>query len=720
MTLATVAVLIPVAVDRPYTYEAPSALELAAGDVVVVPLGPRHVLGVVWDEPVEDIDRHRLRAVADKLDGCIPGDMRRFVDWVADYTLSPRGMVLRMVLRVPEAFGPEQPQQAVRLAGPAPDRMTPARRRVLEVAADGLARAKSALAAEAGVGVSVVNGLVKAGTLEILEIDPTPPVALPDPRHSPPALNRDQAKVAASLRDTGSGGNFSVTLLEGVTGSGKTEVYFEAVAAALAAGRQVLVLVPEISLTAEFLERFEARFGARPAEWHSQISGKGRERVWRGVAAGTIRVIAGARSALFLPFPELGLIVVDEEHDAAYKQEDGVIYHARDMAVARGMIGQFPVILSSATPSVESRANAARGRYAHLALPDRFAGALPEISAIDLRVDGPERGRWLSPPLVAAVEETLEAGGQALLFLNRRGYAPLTLCRACGFRFECSNCSAWLVEHRFRRELACHHCGHREPRPERCPNCDAEDSLVPCGPGVERIAEEAASLFPEARGLVLSSDLVGGIAELRSRLDAIERGKVDLVIGTQLVAKGHNFPHLSLVGVVDGDLGLATADPRAAERTFQLLQQVTGRAGRMTAGGRGMIQTFDPAHPVMQAIVSGDREGFYTRELESRERHGLPPFGRLAALVVSARVREVAWNRARQLARAAPAATEIRVLGPAEAPLAVVRGRHRYRLLVKAARSADLQGYLRNWISSIGAPSGGARVSIDIDPVSFL
>ncbi|MEJ8569841.1 primosomal protein N' [Microbaculum marinum] len=716
----TVSVLLPVAVDRAYTYSVPDGMELAPGDVVVVPLGPRNMLGVVWDGQPDDVPQDKLRPVEAKLDGAIGADMRRFVDWIADYTLSVPGTVLRMVLRVPEAFGPERPVSAVRLAGPPPERMTSARARVLDVVGDGLSWNRSALAQAAGVGTSVINGLVDAGTLEIVWLPAAPVVPAPDPGFAPPVLSLDQAAAAARLRESVAADTFSVTLIEGVTGAGKTEVYFEAVAEALGRGRQVLVLVPEISLTTQFLDRFEARFGARPAEWHSGITSRLRERTWRGVANGDIRAVAGARSALFLPFAEPGLIVVDEEHDPAYKQEDGVIYSARDMAVVRGMIGAFPVMLSSATPSIESRANAERGRYAHVVLPDRFGGSLPDIKAIDMRVDGPERGRFLSPVLIKAVEETIAGGEQALLFLNRRGYAPLTLCRRCGFRFECPNCSAWLVEHRFRRELCCHHCGHTIRRPDRCPNCDAEDSLVPCGPGVERIAEEAAATFADARILMLSSDLVGSIAELRNRFAMVERGEVDLVIGTQLVAKGHNFPHLALVGVIDADIGLATADPRAAERTFQLLQQVTGRAGRHRDGGRGLIQTFDPDHPVMRAIVSGDREAFYAREMEQRERQRLPPFGRLAAIVVSGRNQQEAVGHSRALARVVPAAEGVRVLGPAEAPLAVVRGRHRYRFLVQTSRAFELQSWLRQWLAAAPKPRGGVRVSVDVDPVSFL
>jgi primosomal protein N' (replication factor Y) len=443
--------------------------------------------------------------------------------------------------------------------------------------------------------------------------------------------------------------------------------------------------------------------------------------VWRAVAENQAKLVVGARSALFLPFPDLGLIVVDEEHDPGYKQEERVTYQARDMAVLRGSLGAFPVVLSSATPSIESLVNAAQGRYRHIKLEQRYKAArLPDIAAIDMRVSPPERGKWLSPVLVEAVAETLERGEQALLFLNRRGYAPVTVCRNCGFKFECPNCSAWLVEHRFRRRLECHHCGTFAPSPEVCPNCGAEHSLVPCGPGIERIDEEVAALFPEARRVLLSSDLTPGVSDLRETLREIEDREVDIVIGTQLVAKGHHFPGLALVGVVDADLSLTHADPRAAERTFQLLNQVTGRAGREVIPGRGLIQTYMPEHPVIQALASGDRDAFLAREIEARKAATMPPFGRLASLLVSAGARDAAESYARSLARAAPAAQKIEVLGPAEAPLAVIRGRFRFRLLVKAAREADLQAYLRLWLSEAPKPKGDVRLTIDIDPYSFL
>ncbi len=795
----TVPVLLPLALPAPYDYLLPKGAKAEPGRFVVAPLGTVEYLGAVWRRPQEaarpEIDRNKLRAIVEVIDDVptLPPVSLDFADWVANYTLSSPGMVLRMMMSAGRAFDPPAPRYGVRLIGPAPERMTPARARVIEAAKNGLIWVKSSLAEAAGVSPGVIDGLVDAGTL-IAE-------PLPDWHALPLDLSLKRAKLTAEQEDAArklladTSGGFTVTLLDGVTGSGKTEVYFEAIAAALARGRQVLVLMPEIALTGQFIARCEERFGARPAEWHSGVSAPLRGRVWRAVAENKAKLVVGARSALFLPFPDLGLIVVDEEHDQSYKQEERVTYQARDMAVVRGHLGQAPVVLSSATPSIESLVNAEQGRYRHIRLAQRFrtrssqespvhvhptrlgpdgvrpkapspsrggmkdvpapktpkpppggeepalgldprvdrrsrsgggpdarldGTGLPEIAAIDMRANPPERGRWLSPVLADAISETLQRGEQALLFLNRRGYAPVTLCRKCGFRFECPNCSAWLVEHRFRRRLECHHCGTFVPIPGTCPKCGAEHSLVPCGPGIERIAEEIAERFPDARRVLLSSDLTPSIGDLRETLREIEDREVDVIIGTQLVAKGHHFPGLALVGVVDGDLGLAQADPRAAERTFQLLNQVTGRAGRDAIPGRGFIQTYMPEHPVMQAIVSGDRDAFYEREIAARREAGLPPFGRLASLLVSGSSREAAETYARAVALAAPAAAKIQVLGPAEAPLSVIRGRHRYRLLVKAAREADLQAYLRLWLSQVPKPKGDVRLIVDVDPYSFL
>jgi primosomal protein N' (replication factor Y) len=724
MARRVVDVLVPVALDRAYSYRVPDGLELAPGDVVSVPLGPRDVLAVVWannDNPDPRL-HNRLKDVGDKLDvPPLKPELRDLVDWVADYTLSPRGMVLRMALRMGEHLGPERARMGVRLVGAPPQRLTPARRRVIAVLSDGLLHAKSEAAREAGVSAGVIDGLVDEGTLAVEAMPRERAAAPPDPSFAAPDFSAEQQAAADAMREIAAASGFHVALLDGVTGSGKTEVYFEAVAEIVRRGKQALILMPEIALTGQFLDRFAARFGVRPIEWHSELTPRTRARNWAAAANGEAQVVVGARSALFLPYADLGLIVVDEEHDQAYKQDDGVHYHARDMAVVRGHIAKIPVVLSSATPSVESEVNARKGRYRRIALPSRFGGQhMPHIEAIDLRREGPPRGRFISPRLAEEMSIAVERREQALLFLNRRGYAPLTLCRACGHRFACAICDAWLVDHRFRQRLVCHHCGFSMPRPPQCPQCGAADSLVAIGPGVERLQEEALALFPEARTMVLSSDLITDIDTMRSELNEIAEGRVDIIIGTQLVAKGHNFPRLNLVGVVDADLGLGNGDPRAAERTFQLLNQVIGRAGREQGRGVGFLQTHQPEHPVMKALVASDREAFYDSEIAARERALYPPFGRLASLIVSGGDRPTADGFARRLAALAPRDERVQVLGPAEAPLAVIKGRYRFRLLVKSARNVDLSDYVRSWVAAAPKPKGSLKLEVDIDPQSFL
>ncbi|MCA1401721.1 primosomal protein N' [Bradyrhizobium sp. BRP56] len=723
-TIRVVDVLVPVALNQTYSYRVPRGMELAPGDVIGVPLGPREVVAVVWAENANPDPRlhNRLRDVSEKLDvPPLKPELRQLVDWVSNYTLSARGMVLRMTLRMGENLGPERMRLGVRLVGEPPRRLTPARRRVIEVLSDRLLHGKSEAAREAGVSSGVIDGLVDEGTLTVEAMPPPAPPPVPDPSYAQPDFSREQRSAVDVMRTLAASGSFHVALLDGVTGSGKTEVYFEAIAENIRRGKQTLILMPEIALTGQFLDRFAQRFGVRPLEWHSELTPRTRARNWAAISEGKAPVVVGARSALFLPYADLGLIIVDEEHDQAYKQDDGAHYHARDMAVVRAHIAKIPIVLASATPSVESEVNARKGRYQRVALPSRFGGQhMPHIEAIDMRRAPPPRGRFISPVLAEQIRHAIERREQALLFLNRRGYAPLTLCRACGHRFACTICDAWLVDHRFRQRLVCHHCGFSMPRPNICPHCAAEESLVAVGPGVERLQEEAAHIFPEARTMVLSSDLITSIETMRSELNEIAEGRVDIIIGTQLVAKGHNFPRLNLVGVIDADLGLSNGDPRAAERTFQLLNQVVGRAGREQGRGVGFLQTHQPEHPVIKALIANDREAFYASEIEIRERTGYPPFGRLASLIVSAGDRPTAEGFARKLAAVAPLDERIQVLGPAEAPLAVIKGRYRFRLLVKSLRNVDLSQYLREWLDAGPKTKGNLKLEVDVDPQSFL
>ena len=715
------AVLLPLPLAGAYDYLAPDdGQPLAAGDFVRVPLGRRTVTGVVWGAAEGTVAREKCRVILGRLPVApLPESSRRFLDWVAAYCLAPPGAVLKMAMSAPAALEPLPVSLRYQAAEVLPElKMTPARRRVLEVA--WAPQTAADLARLAGVGPGVIHGLAQAGGLTAIAAVRAGDIAVPDWRRPGLPLSAEQAEAAQALRG-GLDGGYSVTLLEGVTGSGKTEVYFEAIAEALARGRQVLVLLPEIVLSAQWLERFRRRFGVSPLEWHSEIGEARRRDIWRAAIENRAAVVVGARSALFLPFADLGLIVVDEEHDGSFKQEDGVHYHARDMAVVRGRLGGMPVVLASATPSLETRINVEEGRYRRLHLPNRHGGAtLPPVTLVDLRRDPPTRQSWLSPPLQTAIGETLAAGEQALLFLNRRGYAPLTLCRKCGFRLQCAQCSAWLVLHRAgSARLQCHHCGHQRPLPPVCPECAAEDSFASCGPGVERLAEELAARFPDARVAVMASDTLGGPAAAARLVARMADGGIDILVGTQVVAKGHHFPLLTLVGVVDADLGLAGGDLRAAERTFQLLSQVAGRAGRAQRPGRVLLQTWQPEDKVMQALASGDGECFYQAETADRRDTLMPPFGRLVALVVSGPEASAVAAVAQALARAAPVVEGVRVLGPAPAPLALLRGRHRQRLLLKAPRRFAVQPLLRHWLGLVTAPAP-VRVQVDIDPYSFL
>lgn len=698
-------------------------LGLAPGDIVIVPLGARTILGVVWEgehAPARAIDDGRLKPVTARVEGYrVATPLRRLIDWVAAYYIAPTSAVLRMALSSPAALEAPRATTEYRVKTAAPPPATAARRAALARIADSVGSVR-ALAAAAGVSDAMVRALITAGALEAVSTAPPAP-RHPDPAHAPPALEAGQAEAAAAIAGAVAAGGFRPFLLEGVTGSGKTEVYCEGIAAALRAGGQALVLLPEIALTQAFIERFAARFGVPPILWHSGLKSSERRANWRAVADGGPQVVVGARSALFLPFPALRLLVVDEAHEPSFKQEDGVSYHGRDTAVMRARFEDAAIVLASATPALEMLAQVETGRYRHLLLKARYGGAaLPAVAAVDLRRHPPPRGRWLSPPLVAAVEETMAAGEQALLFLNRRGYAPLTLCRTCGERLGCPNCSAWLVEHRLLGRLMCHHCGHTLPTPPACPACGAPGSLAACGPGVERIAEEAARLFPRARIAIVTSDTVGTPARAAALVAAMEAREIDVLIGTQLVTKGYHFPALTLVGIVDADLGLQGGDLRAAERTFAQIAQAGGRAGRAAARpGRVLIQTFDPAAAVLRALVSGDAAAFRAAEAAARRELGMPPYGRLAAIIVSDPDAARAEATARALGLARPIVEGLRVLGPAPAPLAQLRGRHRWRLLVEARRSVDLQRAVRGWLATVPV-RGQTRVAVDVDPHSFL
>ena len=718
-----VGVLTAEPLDRVLDYKAPEG-GCWLGAFVEVPLGPRKVLGVVWGAGKGDWDISKVRQVRRVLDVApMHSELRAFLEKAGAYTLTPISAMLRLATRAPGLSDPPSMRKIYRLGATTPDRMTDARTRVLAVLEEygGLGFTLKELAEMAGVTSSVVKGLAAQGAVEEVDTPRDTPYLPLDPDLPSKALTTDQALAAKILREAITSRSYGTTLLKGVTGSGKTEVYLEAVAACLKAGRQALVLLPEIALTSEFLTRVEARFGAKPAEWHSGVTMTERRRCWKMVGIGEAQLVVGARSALFLPFRDLGLIVVDEEHDTSYKQEDGVLYNARDMAVLRASLNSAQVVLASATPSLESWSNAQAGKYARLDLQARFGAAeLPAMHAVDMRAEDLPSGSWISPSLQMAVKRRLAAGEQSLLFLNRRGYAPVTLCRACGEQVGCEHCDARMVEHRFQKRLMCHQCGETKPVPRVCPSCKVEGKMAVVGPGVERVAEEAAMLFPDAKQAILSSDLFGSARALKSQIEEIAAGETDIIIGTQLVAKGHNFPRLTLVGVIDADLGLQGSDLRAAERTFQLMRQVAGRAGRAEKTGEALLQTFQPEHPVIRATLAGDDEGFWQAEAEERQATGMPPYGKLAGIIISSSDAAQAFDLGAHLARNDQPLRDVGaiVYGPAPAPIARVRGRHRVRLLVKAPKGIALQAAIARWTGHLKLPNT-LRLSVDIDPQSF-
>ena len=722
---------------------------LQPGSIVRLKLGGQERYGVVWhiyDVGEEgDIAFEKCRPIEEILPCQIPLTYLRFVEKVAHYTFSPRGAVLRMCLSVPEALEPPKKNRFVGLS-PELASLTP------EACLKQLALRKSAqrinliaclqaemtqnnlsdisvksLQTDYGFQATLLPPLISAGllieswrqTVDLADNTQSSELAVA------PDLSDDQHQAAKMLTEMVRASTAQPILLDGVTGSGKTEVYFEAIAAALQAGQQVLVLLPEIALSTQWVARFEKRFGFKPDIWHSDIAPAQRREGWRRIQSGRSRVIVGARSALFLPVKHLGLLIVDEEHENSYKQEEGVLYNARDMAVLLGHIAQIPVILASATPSLETYRNVMTGRYQHVILRQRFGPAhLPTAHIIDLRREKLSRQHWIAAPLRQAIEAALADQQQALLFLNRRGYAPLTLCRTCGHRLECPHCSAWLVHHQQLQSLLCHHCGFKAPRLPACPGCGEVDSMVPCGPGVERLQEEVSQYFPDARVALLTSDRFQSLAETEAIITEIANREVDILIGTQIIAKGYHFPHLTLVGIIDADLGLMGGDLRAAEKSYQLLQQVAGRAGRAEAPGHVYLQTRQPDHPVLQAMISQQRDQFIQLESEAREMAEMPPYGRLIAVIISAPDAEDVESWTQKMAQQAPLIEGVTLLGPAIAPMARLRGRYRMRFLIKGQTHQRVHDFMQRWLQLCNIYTRnlpkGLRVHIDVDPYSFM
>jgi primosomal protein N' (replication factor Y) len=733
-----VEVAVAAAVRGTFTYRVPGALadEAKLGARVAVPFGrSRRATGYVVGFPTAPPAGHELRDVAAVLDEVPPFTPKlvELIRWAEEYYLVPPGELLRAALPpgLNTRKGAEAPaRRGVEYAQAEPsaaDAVTglgraPAQRAVLEYL---LARGRipvDELRAAFPRGRAALGALARRGLVRLETETPVARAGVLASAGGAPALTAAQAAALAEIERAF--GAFATFLLHGVTGSGKTEVYLQAIARARAAGKGALVLVPEIALTPQLSGRFRARFGDDVALLHSGLSAAERHAEWLRLRRGDARICVGVRSAIFAPVQDLAVLVVDEEHETSFKQEDGPPYHARDLAVVRGKLEDAVVILGSATPSLETLENARRGRYRRLELPARVDDRpLPGVELVDLRKlrrPGQDLApALLSPRLAGAVEETVAAGQQAILFLNRRGYETLVVCEACGAEARCTECSVALTHHARRGILLCHTCGHTERMDARCPLCGGARFGV--GVGTEQVEEAVRAVVPRARVARLDRDAVGSADDAAAVLARFARREVDVLVGTQMVTKGHDFPGVTLVGVVLADTALALPDFRAAERTFQLLTQVAGRAGRGAEAGRVIVQTFNPATRAVASAATHDYAGFAEKELEERRRVGWPPFSRLLAARVEGS-EAGARRTAEALARAARPALrgEVAMLGPAPAAIERIRGRTRWHVLFRAPAPQALFRVHRALEAVAMRPPGGAAVRFDMDPYSMM
>jgi len=703
-----VQVLLPLPLPT-YDYLAPA--DVAVGDIVKVPFGRRTLYGVVWSKNPSTFAK--LKSISEKVAlPPLPAHMLKFIQWVADYTLYKKGAILKMVMGVPDTFKPDKSTYQLS-ENPPVIKITETRKKVLDLLQTS-PYSKQQIQNKTAVSDAVISGLLKADVIEKNEVYSF----LTEEAHNYTSvkLSDEQQQAVDNIKEN------KVYLLDGVTGSGKTEVYFEFMSKLFApqhkseTPQQILILLPEIGLSVQWLARFKKRFGFTPYQWHSDISASQKKKIWRSVIKGNIQIIVGTRSALFLPFSNLKAIIIDEEHDGSYKQEEGVIYNARDMAIVRAKLENIPLILVSATPSLETVLNVEKGKYDCLELHNRHADAvLPEIKMVDMTLFKKEK-KFISPTLQMALVDNISKGHQSLLFLNRRGYAPLTLCKECGYRFTCPNCSVWLVMHK-NKGLHCHHCDYSMKIPDKCPECNNDANFTTCGPGVEYIADEVARLLPQARVAIATSDTVDSPEKADALISQIENNEVDIIVGTQMIAKGYHFPDLTIVGIIDADLGLTGGDLRAIEKTYQVLHQVAGRAGRAKHKGKVYLQSYYPEHPVMKALLSYNKDEILKQELEARRESNMPPFSRLAALIISGENETALREFCVKLVRNAPREEGISVIGPAPAPIYRLRNNFRYRVLIRANHT--VQKFMHRWLDGVKPPAN-IRLKIDVDPYSFL
>lgn len=700
------------------------------GTFVSVNVMNRPCVGVIWGIGDSNLPEHKIKNISVIHNARLNITDLQWIKRMSDWTLIPPGMVLRLIVNIPDAFSPPRMEQMYAFNFDATTRMTDNRIAVMDAFAsnDNEPMTASDIQNIARVSSAVVRTMIKNGTLIARDAREknADSFSYTYSDSGDVVLNEEQSSAANKIGTAIADGGFSVHLLDGITGSGKTQVYFDSAWRAYMAGKSVLLMMPEIALTAQFMTRFSKRFGAPPVIWHSNLTAARRREIWRGVLNGKIRMVVGTRSALFLPWMNLGLIVIDEEHDTSYKQEDMGNYHARDMAILRAKIAGFPVVLASATPAAETLENVNAGKYTRLRLTSRFGGAqLPEIQTIDLRenrpdtyvADGTEQTGFLSAPLCDAICETLNTGRQTMLFINRRGFAPIVQCKKCGWTATCPDCSVGMTYHKRLGKLLCHMCGRTAPLAKQCPDCGTDVSMR--GVGLEKIQQEVNIRFPTARTALVSSDIITSRQSLERLVNKMESGEIDIVIGTQILAKGHHFPNLTLVGVVDADMGLFGTDFRAAEHTFQQLFQVAGRAGRGEFPGRVLMQTYQPEHPVLTAICACDRDAFMSTDMAGRRMAQMPPYGQLIAIIVEGEKESTLQRYCADLAAAAPILNGAKIMGPIAAQVYQIRNWYRMRFLVAGGASANLQPIVSHWLGKVKTPAN-IRIKIDVNPINFM
>ena len=702
-------ILLPLALDQSFTYKSCEAVE--SGEVALVEFGKKEIWGVVLSasfEAPKDFSESKIKPILEKNPRLkLTKNQLKFIETIASYNLGSRGLVLRAFIGILNS-----------------DKVKKISEGLVQKVEPRNFRLKKLLTKQQEVFD------------ELLKITHTPDVTL--------SLSKGDSGHGLEspfdkLRVTS-----GVALLDGVTGSGKTEIYFALIAEILKqvqddGGRsehsphlrprhpelvlgsrshppQILILLPEIALTSQLLLRFEEQFGFAPALWHSKISKKDKREIFYGVVEGSVRVLIGARSALLLPFKNLQLIVVDEEHDTSFKQEDVFNFHARDMCIVKGGLENFPVILSSATPAVETYANATSGKFHHFILEQRF-GQKNEIELVDLRREKMQSNEFLSQKLRSEMALNLSKNKQTLLFLNRRGYAPVTLCKSCGKKYQCGDCDFHLVLHKSKQQLICHHCGHQEKSILECKFCGEKDALISVGVGVEKVEEEVRRLFPTARIALVTSDNVTNFDEVDKLVKQILNREIDVIIGTQMIAKGHDFPDLNLVGIIDADAMLYSSQLRALEKTYQILTQVIGRAGRRDECGKIVIQTYNPQNFIFEKIIKGDKKNFYEFEISNRKTMELPPFSRLAKFEISSFSEGEAKSFAKKLISHFPVSDKIELFGPAPAPLQRLKNRHHFLVNLKTDKKINLQKLISDVIATLKVPKS-VRIRIDVDPVN--